>query len=110
MLEARRVIYPDLPPRPLVTPGKLAGRREGWMLRYASLLDANEFTKFVILARNLSPFIVVLVDPQARSRRLDRPEPDGGQGEFTVGHPRASRRGAAVFSERFLPLNCESPN
>jgi hypothetical protein len=42
------------------------------MLRYAHLLDAGEFTKFAVLTRDLSPFVVVLIDPEARSRRLDR--------------------------------------
>jgi hypothetical protein len=32
----------------------------------------SEFSKFVTLTKNLSPFVVVLIDPQSRSRRLDR--------------------------------------
>jgi hypothetical protein len=31
-----------------------------------------EFSKFVTLTKSLSPFVVVLIDPQSRSRRLDR--------------------------------------
>jgi len=42
------------------------------MVNYAHLLSSAEFTKFATLTRNLSPLVVVLIDPQSRSRRLDR--------------------------------------
>src|SRR3974377_2018946 len=43
-----------------------------WMTRYAHLMNSHEFSKFVVLTKGLSPFIRVLIDPQSRSRRLDR--------------------------------------
>jgi hypothetical protein len=68
------------------------------MVRYAHLLDAAEFDKLVILARNLSPFIVLLIDPQSRSRRLDRNPTIGRQNLLWVieGHPNA----VPLFSDR----------
>jgi len=72
MLEVRRLLYPDLPPRPTIISGALAGTREQWMIRYAHLMNANEFTKFVVLMKGLGPFVVYLVDPQNYSRRPDR--------------------------------------
>ena len=72
MLEVRRVLYDDLPQRPQIPPGRLIGTRSAWVVRYASLLDAVEFTKFVTLTKDLSPFVLLLIDPQSRSRRQDR--------------------------------------
>ena len=72
VLEVRRVLYPDLPPRPQIAPGRLVGTRGAWMMRFAPLLNASEFTKFFVLARDLGPFVVLLVDPANRSRRQDR--------------------------------------
>ena len=72
MLEIRRVLYNDLPQRPQIAPGRLLGTRFAWMTRYAPLLDAAEFTKFTTLMRNLSPFVLFLIDPASRSRRQDR--------------------------------------
>jgi hypothetical protein len=72
LLECRRVMYDSLPPRPAIAPGRLVGTRSAWMLRYAPLLDAAEFSKFVVISRNLGAFTVMLIDPQSRSRRLDR--------------------------------------
>ena len=43
-----------------------------WMIRYRPLLNDSEFTKFVILLRDLGPFVVVLIDSESRSRRRDR--------------------------------------
>jgi hypothetical protein len=37
-----------------------------------ALMSAAEFTKFVTLAKDLAPFVVILVDPSNRSRRQDR--------------------------------------
>jgi hypothetical protein len=42
------------------------------MIRYRPLLNDAEFTKFVILVRDLGPFVVMLIDPERRSRRQDR--------------------------------------
>jgi hypothetical protein len=72
VLACRQVMYDTLPPRPAIAPGRLVGTRSAWMLRYAHLLDAAEFTKFVVLSHNLGAFIVMLIDPQSSSRRLDR--------------------------------------
>jgi hypothetical protein len=72
MLEVRRVLFHTLPPRAPIAPGRLVGRRAQWMTRYADLMDAGEFTKFVVLLRDLSPFVVILVNPESRSRRQDR--------------------------------------
>jgi hypothetical protein len=72
VLEVRRVLYPDLPPRQPIAAGRLVGTRGAWMIRYAHLLNAVEFTKFVVLAKDLSPFVVVLIDPANHSRRQDR--------------------------------------
>ena len=69
LLECRRVMYDRLPSRPAM-PGRLHGTREAWMAHYAHLLSSIEFTKFATLTKNLSPFVVVLIDPH--SRRLDR--------------------------------------
>jgi hypothetical protein len=68
MLEVRRVLYDDLPPREPIIPGRLFGTRCAWMARFAHLLDADEF-KFFVLLRDLSPFCVLLVDLSNWSRR-----------------------------------------
>jgi hypothetical protein len=64
------------------------------MLRYAHLLDAGEFTKFVVLVRDLGPFVVMLIDPESRSRRRDRNPTIGRENLLWVinGHP--ARRAA----------------
>jgi hypothetical protein len=72
MLEVRRVTYDDLPPRQPIAAGRLVGTRGAWMIRYRPLLNDSEFTKFVVLVRDLGPFVVVLIDPDIRSRRQDR--------------------------------------
>jgi hypothetical protein len=72
VLEVRRVLYDDLPPRQPIAAGRLLGTRCVWMTRYAHLMDAVEFTKFVTLTKDLSPFVLLLIDPQSRSRRQDR--------------------------------------
>jgi hypothetical protein len=72
MLEVRRVLYDDLKGRQSISAGRLLGTRFAWMARYRPLLSESEFSKFVILARNLSPFILMLIDPESRSRRQDR--------------------------------------
>jgi hypothetical protein len=77
MLEVRRVLYPDLPARPPIVAGRLLGTRCAWMTRYASLLTPEEFTKFVILMRDLAPYLVLLIDSANKSRRQDRNPPIG---------------------------------
>jgi hypothetical protein len=79
MLEVRRVMYDNLPPRQPIAAGRLVGTRAQWMVQYAPLLSQDEFTKFVILARDLGPFVLALIDPQSRSRRQDRNPPIGRQ-------------------------------
>jgi len=88
LLECRRVMYDRLPSRPAM-PGRLHGTREAWMAHYAHLLSSIEFTKFATLTKNLSPFVVVLIDPH--SRRLDRNPTIGRQNLLWVlnGHPAA---------------------
>jgi hypothetical protein len=41
----------------------------GWCSKH--LLTTDEFTKFATLMRDLSPFVLLLVDPANRSRRQD---------------------------------------
>jgi hypothetical protein len=91
MLECRRVMYRDLPPRQPIAAGRLVGTRAQWMLQYAHLLTTDEFTKFVTLMRDLSPFVLLLVDPANRSRRQDRsPAVTRRNLEFALnGHPDA---------------------
>jgi hypothetical protein len=61
------------------------------MRHYAHLLNADEFTKFVILVRDLSPFVIVLIDPESKSRRRDRNPAIGRRNlEWVLnGHPDA---------------------
>jgi hypothetical protein len=77
MLETRRVLYDDLPPRPPIAPGRLVGTRAAWMARYRPLVSESEFTKFVVLMRDLAPYLLLLVDTQGGSRRRDRNPPIG---------------------------------
>jgi hypothetical protein len=72
VLEVRRVLYDDLPPKQPIAAGRLLGTRCAWMTRYAHLMNAVEFTKFVVLTKDLSPFVVILIDPANHSRRQDR--------------------------------------
>jgi hypothetical protein len=60
------------------------------MIRYRPLLNDSEFTKFVILVRDLGPFVVMLIDPESRSRRRDRHPAIGRQIEWVLNdHPEA---------------------
>ena len=44
MLEVRRVMFDDLPPRQPIAAGRLVGTRGAWMIRYRPLLnDAHGF-------------------------------------------------------------------
>jgi hypothetical protein len=91
MLEVRRVLYNDLPPRQPIIAHRLHGTRFAWMTRYAPLISQDELTKFVTLMRNLSPFVLLLVDPSNKSRRQDRcPAITRRNLEFILsGHPDA---------------------
>jgi hypothetical protein len=91
LLECRRAMYDILPPRPTIAPVQLHGTRAHWMGRYAHLLDPAEFTKFVTLTKGLNPFVVVLIAPQSRGRRLDRNPQVGRTNLLWVlyGHPDA---------------------
>ena len=91
MLECRRLIYDDLPPRPPIAPGRLVGTRGCWAVRYAHLLDADEFTKLYVLTKNLSPFVLLLIAPGSQSRRQDRNPTIGRQTLKLIldGHPDA---------------------
>jgi len=61
------------------------------MAGYSALLSAEEFTKFVVLMRDLAPYLVFLIDRQNKSRRQDRNPPIGRQNlEWILnGHPEA---------------------
>ena len=47
------------------------------MIRYEPLLSAQEFTKFVVLMRDLAPYPLFLVDSGTHNRRQDRNPPIG---------------------------------
>jgi hypothetical protein len=91
MLEVRRILYDDIKRRQNIGPGRLLGTRCAWMVRYQTLLSPAEFTKFVVLARDLGPFVVTLIDPESRSRRQDRNPAIGRKNlEWVLsGHPAA---------------------
>ena len=72
MLEVRRVMYDDLFARQPIPAGRLLGTRCGWLARYQPLLTPEESTKFVTLMKNLSSFVILLVDPSNHTRRQDR--------------------------------------
>jgi hypothetical protein len=93
MLEVRRVLYGDVRRRDAIIPGRLHGTRLAWMARHAPLLDEDEFTQFVVLMKGLSPFVLLLIDPQNKSRRQDRcPAISRRNLEFILdGHPDAVR-------------------
>jgi hypothetical protein len=91
MLEVRRVLYDDIKPKHAIPAGRLLGTRCAWMVRYEPLMNAAEFAKFVTLAKDLSPFVVLLVNPESHSRRRDRNPTIGRQNlEWVLsGHPDA---------------------
>jgi hypothetical protein len=73
MLEVRRVLYDDVKKRPQVVPGRLTGTKLAWLIRYAPLLSAAEFTKLAVVMRDLAPYVLLLVDRDNReNRRRDR--------------------------------------
>jgi hypothetical protein len=78
MLEVRRLLYDDVNRRPQIAPGRLIGTRSAWMTRYAPLLSADEFTKFVVLMRDLAPYLLLIIVPEnGCSHRRDRSEAIG---------------------------------
>ena len=91
MLEVRRVLYPDVSRRRQIAPGRLLGTKLVWMTQYAPLMNQDEFTKFTTLMRNLSPFVLYLIDLESCSRRQDRNPPITRQNLLWVihGHPDA---------------------
>jgi hypothetical protein len=74
MLEVRRALFDDLKRREQIIPGQLYGTRCAWMSQYSTLLSSAEFTRFVVLMRNLAPYLLLLVvDPtKANNHRRDR--------------------------------------
>jgi hypothetical protein len=42
------------------------------MAGYAPLLTPAEFTKFVVLMRDLAPYLLLIIDPKNHNRRQDR--------------------------------------
>jgi len=72
MLEVRRVLYFDVQRRATIYVHRLHGTRLAWMTRYATLMSQDEFTMFVVLMRDLAPYLLLLIDTQNRSRRQDR--------------------------------------
>jgi hypothetical protein len=74
MLEVRRILYDDVArKRSAIAPAQLNGTKLAWMTRYAALMSVPvEFTKFVILIRDLAPYLLLIVDPANHSRRQDR--------------------------------------
>jgi hypothetical protein len=90
MLEIRRVLYDERKGKQPIPAGRLLGTRLAWMARYQPLLSEAEFTKFVILVRNLSPFVLMLINPQSRSRRQDRNPVIGRENLMCVLHKHPS--------------------
>jgi hypothetical protein len=91
MLETRRILYDFLPARSPIVPGRLYGTRCAWMTQYRPLLSESEFTKFAVLMKGLSPFLLMLISPESRSRRQDRNPPIVRQNLLWIlhGHPDA---------------------
>jgi hypothetical protein len=71
-LELRQLLYDDIKRREQISPGQLYGTRCAWMAQYSPLLSGAEFTKFVVLMKNLAPYLLLIVDPANRSHRRDR--------------------------------------
>ena len=89
MFEIRRLLYNDVKRRSAIVPGQLFSTRCAWMTRYTPLLSAVEFTKFVVLMRNLAPYLLFTIDPQSRGHRQDRNPPIGRKNLELIldGHP-----------------------
>ena len=113
MLEVRRVLYDDLKRREPIPAGRLLGTRCAWMAAYRPLLSEPEFTKFVVLMRDLAPYLLLIIGSAdgSRSRRGDRNPAIGRKNlEWILsGHPDAvplfkpkSRNWAAKLT-KFMP-------
>jgi len=92
--KSRNLRHPDWPCSTRnwgCTAPRLLGAHSTWMVRYRPLLSEAEFTKFAVLATGLSPFIAMLINPESRSRRLDRNPTIGRQNLLWAihGHPDA---------------------
>jgi hypothetical protein len=75
MLEVRRILYDDVArKRSPIIPGQLHGTKLAWLTRYAHLMSVpGEFTKFVILMRDLAPYVLLIIDrDNNNSHRHDR--------------------------------------
>jgi hypothetical protein len=75
MLEVRRILYDDgAKRRSPVIPGQLNETKLAWLTRYAPLMSVPvEFTKFVVLMRDLAPYVLLIVDrDNHNSHRHDR--------------------------------------
>ena len=74
MLEVRRILYDDVASkRSPVIPGQLHGTKLAWLTRYAPLMSPAEFTRFVVLMRDLAPYLLLIVDrDNHNSHRHDR--------------------------------------
>ena len=110
MLEVRRLLYGDVSRRQQVHPGQLIGTRCAWMTRYAPLMNASEFTKFVILMRDLAPYMLLIIDPHGQNtHRRDRsPEIVRKNIELILyGHPDAVLLFNESISRDKEPLNVD---
>jgi hypothetical protein len=74
MLEVRRILYDDVAhKRPAILPGQLNGTKLAWLTRYAPLMSPAEFKRFVVLMRDLAPYLLLIVDrDNHNSHRHDR--------------------------------------
>jgi hypothetical protein len=75
MLEVRRTLYDDVArKRSPIIPGQLNGTKLAWLTRYAHLMSVpGEFTKFVVLMRDLAPYVLLIIDRENNnSHRHDR--------------------------------------
>jgi hypothetical protein len=93
MLEVRRVLYDSVKQREQIVAGRLLGTRGAWMTQYSPLLSAAEFSRFVVLMRNLAPYLLLLIIDPAKSNnhRRDRNPTIGRQTLELIlyGHPNA---------------------
>ena len=63
----------DVKRRQQIIPGRLLGTRAQWMAPFRTLLSASEFTKFVVLMKDLAPCLLLIIDPvNGNGHRRDR--------------------------------------
>jgi Sigma-70 region 2 len=67
LLEIRRVLWAETT-HGSISREKLKGTKSMPLLRYSNFLTPEEFTKFVLLMKDLAPYVVVLVKPENESR------------------------------------------